>query len=282
MMGVLGATGRTRPVRARPQPSRTGSDYGTAWYPASRMLPQAILSRILSIPAGPREIRAGQGRLDTGNDLAVDDGQDDLRFQHVDRRGLEWVAVHDRQVGPHPGLQDAELILRKLGIRRSRGKGAQGFLGCHLLIGVPAAGGLAVFVLARERGVDPVKRIDDLDGKIATERDNDPLVQKPAPRIRPIDATGAEACIGPSHVIAGVRGLHRGDHAKLLEPGDVLPANDLRVLDPEPRVFGRRHVPEGGGIGVEHDRVPLVTDRRGANLPWRMAFRWSWPRESSA
>ena len=95
----------------------------------------------------------------------------------------------------------------------------------------------------------------------------DTRIREPAPGISAVDAARTEPGIGPAHVIAGMRRLHRGNHPEFEEALDVLMPHNLGMLDPQPRVgrLGKRLA--RGGIGVEHQGICLVPDRVCADLP---------------
>src|SRR5208283_185660 len=106
------------------------------------------------------------------------------------------------------------------------------------LLGVPAARGFSLGILSSDCRIDAPEGVDDLDGEIAAKRQRDLRALEPAPGIGAVDAPRAEASIGPAHVVAGVRWLHRGDDSQFREPAHILLADDLGVLDPEPGIVG--------------------------------------------
>ena len=55
--------------------------------------------------------------------------------------------------------------------------------------------------------------------------------------------------------------------AQLGEAADVLLADDLGVLDPQPGIARLGDGLPGRGVGVEHQGVPLVADGVGGDLP---------------
>src|SRR5262245_41664734 len=81
----------------------------------------------------------------------------------------EEVAVDDREVGELAGLDRAAAPLLERGERGVEGEAAQGLGEREALRRIPAAGRLAVVVLARHGGVDAEERIHILDGKVAAE-----------------------------------------------------------------------------------------------------------------
>src|SRR3954454_2814520 len=81
------------------------------------------------------------------------------------RRGVE-IAFDDREIGELAGFDGSARGLFERGKRGVRGEAADRFGERQLLVGVPAAGGIAFLVLTRHGAVDAEERIDVLDGEI--------------------------------------------------------------------------------------------------------------------
>src|SRR5213075_3223507 len=58
-------------------------------------------------------------------------------------------------------------------------------------------------------------------------------VEHRPPGVRPFDALGPEAALGPRHVARRMGRLHRGDDAVACDAGELLWRCDLEVLDAE-------------------------------------------------
>src|SRR4051812_27579718 len=108
--------------------------------------------------------------------MLVDDFPAHHRVSHLRReelrlrRGVE-IAFDDGQIGELPGFDRAARGLFECCECGVGGEAADRLGERQLLVGVPAAGGIAFLVLARDGAVDAEERIHVLDGKIGAEGD---------------------------------------------------------------------------------------------------------------
>ena len=156
-----------------------------------------------------------------------------------------------------------------LHVRSVRGVGreqAQRFFARQLFLRIPAARRLAIAVLARDRRVQAVEWIRELDREVAAARESHLRVEQLAPGIGALDALRSDAVFRHVHIGRRVRRLDRGDHFEPREPADVVERDDLRVLDPRAQrvtlLFRQQ-----GFERVEHEPIAGVTDRVHVQLP---------------
>ena len=156
------------------------------------------------------------------------------------------------------------IVLFESGIGAVQGIGPQGFLARHLLVGIKK---LAVLHLARDAGIKPRNRVDVLDRRIRAVGDDRARAHELPPDIsaffRPLRPEPFE---NPRPVRGAVDRLHRGDDAETAEPGDILQAQMLGVLDAPADVlrFGMRL--EGFLVDVQVFAVRPVADGVDAEL----------------
>ena len=168
----------------------------------------------------------------------------------------EEVAIDQGQVGLHAGLGACQSALREGGMRGAGGKASEEIFHRELLLGMPAAGGLAFGVLPSQAGIEAPEGADDLDGEVAAEGQRRPGVDEPTPGVGPLHAVGAESGIRPPLVGAGVEGCIEAMIPSLANRADVGLADDLGVLDPEPRVAGLRHGLQRARRSVQYRALP--------------------------
>ena len=99
------------------------------------------------------------------------------------------------------------------------------------LIGVPATLGLAIAILTRDRGVQAVKRVRQLDREVGAVCKDDAGIEHASPCIAATNALGTDAVFRHVHVTCGVRRLHGSNDAEVGKTLDVLEGHDLRVFD---------------------------------------------------
>ncbi len=172
------------------------------------------------------------------DDLAVDDGLEDLGGEEIAGGGCLEIAVENDEVGEEAGLEAAFEGFAELGEGGRLRVGEEGFGKGDALLGVKGLG--AGFVLAGDGGVEAAEGIDGFDGVIGAEGEGDVVVEEGAPGVGVFGSIVAEACASPGHVGEEVRGLHGGDDAELGEAVEVAGEKDLGVLDAEASACGGR------------------------------------------
>src|SRR5436305_13657079 len=102
-------------------------------------------------------------------------------------------------------------MLLERSVRAFRRIVAYGVLNRYALFGPPAADGLAVRALARDRRVETEVRVDRLDRPVRAEGDVYAVRHHRVPTARAHHAALAQTRLGPTLVRDRVRRLHRGD-----------------------------------------------------------------------
>ena len=136
-----------------------------------------------------------------------------------------------------PTRERALGFLLEGGKRRVARVGPQGFVAGHRLLGKER---LAAGHPPRDAGIEAGERIDPLDGHVGAVDDDRAAVEQRPPGVgAALGPPLAEAGDDERPVGRGVVGLHRGDHAELLEPRNVGRVEVLGVLDPPAQIAAR-------------------------------------------
>ncbi len=220
------------------------------WYgpgKPAQVLPQVLTPGLL----------AGLGVLPDPDAPAADPGFQHLGLAEAGGEGGQHVAVDQQEIGHVAGLEAAQPVLREAGMGGARGEGGERLPQRELLLRAPAAGGLALRILAGNGGGEAG------EGVRAFHRETDPKARgsrasASSPRHRRRRAIRPQPRLGHAPVRGFVRRLHRGDGAILAETRQVRRIDDLGMLDPPAAValIGLGEFVDG----VEHLRIGGVAN----------------------
>jgi len=138
--------------------------------------------------------------------FAVDYGAKDFGVKELLRRCGRDVAVEDDEVSEKSWLETAFHFFAELAEGGGLGVGVDRFVERELFLGLEGLG--TGFVLAGDRRVEATEGVDEFDGVVGAEGEDDVVVEEALPGVGVLDAFGAEAIGGPLHVGEEVRGLH--------------------------------------------------------------------------
>src|SRR5581483_10646793 len=146
------------------------------------------------------------------------------------------VAVEHHEIRQHTGAEGAFIVFREFGVGGAGGVGGNSLVNRDLLLRKVFLG--ASFVPAGNGGIETAEGRDGLDGIVGAEGQRDIVLQELCPGVGGARALRADAFHSPVHVGEQVVGLHGGDHAQLVEAGELLGRDHLRMLDAEAEAAG--------------------------------------------
>ncbi len=124
------------------------------------------------------------------------------------------------EVGEVAGLEAAFYFFAEFAEGGGLGVGVDRFVEGDFFLRLEGLG--AGFVLAGDGGVEAAEGIDEFDGVVGAEGEDDVVVEEALPGVGVLDALGAEAVGGPLHVGEEMGRLHGGDDAFFFEAVEVV------------------------------------------------------------
>ncbi len=118
------------------------------------------------------------------------------------------------------------------------GKGVHCIFRGQSLLGHPATRRFSARILSSPRRINPQQRVRALDGKVAAKSQHRSRAHQAVPDVGASRPLLAQTRLDPSHIARGMGRLHAGDDPQFSKPRNVLPMEDLRMLDPVPSTFG--------------------------------------------